>query len=142
MTKLVEDYFDRLAYGKGAHRTKVTITGELGGVDEFYILSQNDNFDDVKKRIRALYSHDQRYNQDYHPYALEYVKFFLSEPIPDQEQRRVFFAALRRNYIYESTRLTARHHCPEEWDRARERFEKALPRHIDHILETALITED
>lgn len=142
MAKIIEDIFDRLTYGKGPHRTKVTITDELtGAVDEFYILSDKYNFEDIKDRIRGLYAGNPK-GDEYLSYAVRYVEFVLSDPIPDRDQQKLVYDALRDKYIKEVTGLAERHKNPKRWDQAQMRFDKAIPGHIERIFDTELILED
>jgi hypothetical protein len=146
MAKIVEDIFDRLTYGKGPHRTKVIITNEsTGAVDEFYILSEKYNFDDIKDRIRGLYAGNTKYDE-YLSYVVRYLEFVLSDPVPDRDQQKIVYDALQSKYIQTSTglmnRYDGRQYGKKKWDQAQQRFDKAMLRHIERLLETALIIED
>jgi hypothetical protein len=142
MAKIIEDIFDRLTYGKGPHRTKVTITDELtGAVDEFHILSDKYIFDEIKDRVRGLYAGNPK-DDEYLSYVVRYVEFVLSDPIPGRDQQKLVYDALREKYIKEVTGLAKRYKNSKRWDQARMRFDKAIPRHIERIFDTGLILED
>lgn len=142
MAKIIEDFFDRLTYGKGAHRNKVTITDEFtGAVDEFYILSEKYNLEDIKDSIQGSHAGNPK-DVEYSSYAVRYVEFILFDPIPDLDQQKLVYYALRDKYIREVTGLAERYKNPKRWDQARMRFDKAIPRHIERIFDTGLIIED
>jgi hypothetical protein len=140
MAKLIEDFLDRLISGKGPYKTKITITDDLTGtVDEFYVFSKEYNFDDVKACIRGLYAGNPE-DDEYLPYVVSYIEFVLSDPFPDIDQQKIVYDAQREKYI--QSKGMRRYHKTKSWDWARQRFDKAVSRNIDRLLETALIIED
>ena len=81
-------------------------------------------------------------DDEYLSYAVRYVEFVLSDPIPDRDHKNLVYDALRDKYIKEVTDWPRGIKILSDGTRPRVRFDKAIPRHIERIFDTGLIIEE
>ena len=129
------------SFGKGVYHTKITITDEnTGDVDEFMFYSSKPQYAEVRKQIRDLFSEDEQENDEYKIFAERYLLFILADPQPDKDEEKKYFRYLQKWYCKKSTGLAERQQNPNEWDKARTRFNRAFPKYLDYVSEVGSFT--
>jgi hypothetical protein len=129
------------SYGKGVYQIKIRISDEgTGAVDEFIFYSSKPHFTEVRKQIRDIFSGDQDDNDEYMPFAERYLLFVLADPPPNKDEEKKYFRYLQKWYCKKSTGLAERKQHPNEWDKARTRFNRAFPRYLEYISDVGSFT--
>ena len=61
-------------------------------------------------------------------------------PQPNKDEEKKYFRYLQKWYCKKATGLAERQQKPNEWDKARIRFNRAFPKYLDYICDVGSFT--